>query len=152
MEINFYGVWQDDIQKVVAVLLEKTYQSAKNSVLLVATKEESDFLNAKLWSVASWLPHCLAGESREEDHPVVIFINNENNNIDVKNNAQFLFVFGSAKHYDLEKFEKAYIIFDLKNDTAVKNNRARWKELQQQEYIMRFYKQNEKGKFEETKL
>lgn len=152
MEINFYGVRQDDIQKVVAILLEKSYQSGKNSSLLVSTKEEADFLNAKLWSVASWLPHCLQGEKREEDHPVVIYINNEEEIIDIKNNANFLFVFGSAKHYDLEKFEKIYIVFDLKNEFSVKNNRARWKDLLQQDHTMCFYKQNEKGKFEETKL
>lgn len=152
MEINFYGVWQDDIQKVLAILLEKSYQSGKNCVLLVSTKEEADFLNAKLWSVASWLPHCLEGEAREEDNPVVIYINNTEESINIKNNADFLFVFGSARHYNLEKFEKAYIVFDLKNEFSVKNNRARWKELLQQDYTMRFYKQNEKGKFIETKL
>ncbi len=152
MEVNFYGVWQDDIQKVIAVLLEKSYQNSKNSSLLVATKEEADFLNAKLWSVSSWLPHCLEGDNREEDHPVVIHINNESESIDVKNNANFLFVFGSAKHYDLDKFEKIYIIFDLKNEFSVKNNRSRWKELQESGHIISFYKQNEKGKFEETKV
>lgn len=152
MEINFYGVRQDDIQKVVAVLLEKSYHSGKNCSLLVSTKEEADFLNAKLWSVASWLPHCLEAEKREEDHPVVIYINNDAETIEIKNHADFLFVFGSARHYNLEKFEKAYVIFDLKNEFSLKNNRARWKELLHQNHTMRFYKQDEKGKFIETKL
>lgn len=152
MEINFYGVRQDDIQKVVAVLLEKSYLLGKKSSLLVSSKEEADFLNSKLWSVAMWLPHCLEGEQREEDYPIVIHINNEEKVINVKNEASFLFVFESAKHYDLEKFEKIYVIFDLKNDFSVKNNRARWKELQDSGNSISFYKQNEKGRFEETKL
>ncbi|MDR0485018.1 MAG: DNA polymerase III subunit chi [Alphaproteobacteria bacterium] len=152
MEINFYGVLQDDVQKVVAVLLEKAYKTNKNSVLLVPTVEEAKSFDARLWSAVSWLPHCLEGDSKEEKAPLVISFNGVSQSINVKNNASFCFVFGESEHYDLEKFEKIYIIFDLRNQNSVKFNRERWKDLQQKNYAMRFYKQNQQGKFEETKL
>jgi DNA polymerase IIIc chi subunit len=152
MEINFYGVSQEDITKVVCVLLEKAYKTNSNSVLLVSNAEEAKNFDSKLWSSISWLPHCLHGDSREEQTPVVIYTINNQEDISIKNHAKLCFIFEETPHQNLEKFEKAYIIFDLKNAASLKYNRERWKDLSQQNYEMKFYKQNQQGKFEETKL
>ncbi|MCL2566918.1 MAG: DNA polymerase III subunit chi [Alphaproteobacteria bacterium] len=152
MEINFYGVLQEDVAKVACVLLEKAYKANSNSVLLAANTEEARNFDAKLWSSISWLPHCMAGEAREQETPLVIYDLNLSQDISVKNQAKLCFILGETPYNNLEKFEKAYIIFDLRDSNALKANRERWKTLVQKDYMMRFYKQNQQGKFEETKI
>lgn len=71
-EIAFYGILNNDVYKVLAVLLEKSLKINKACHIFGNNVEESEYINKYLWSSVAWLPHCLVGTKEEEQTPVVI--------------------------------------------------------------------------------
>ncbi len=145
-DIAFYHLQNSPLEAVLPVLLEKTLGAGKRALVLAASDERVEALNALLWShnPNGWLPHGSAKDGDAEDQPIWLSTDQENANA-----ASFLFLTDGASSTDLETYERCFDLFDGRDPTAVDAARERWKSLKDTGHQLTYWQQNERGKWEE---
>ncbi|PIR32009.1 MAG: DNA polymerase III subunit chi [Alphaproteobacteria bacterium CG11_big_fil_rev_8_21_14_0_20_44_7] len=144
MEVSFYHLSSTPIEKAVPILLEKAYEGGHRCMVL-AKEQDIDAFDKTLWTFhpRKFLPH---GTKNPEKQP--IFITSKNDN---QNNATVIAVV-NAEVIDMNGFEKILDIFDGNVEADLSAARARWKSYKEQGANLRYWFQDEKGKWLEKQI
>jgi len=126
MEILFYHLEQQPLEKVVPVLLEKTLERGWKAVVELGSKERAEVLDNALWAWRddSFLPHGIEGEDTDPLQPILLTTSNANTN---QANVRF-FVGGAVPRVEGDYARLVYM-FDGHDPDAVTKARAVWKQL-----------------------
>jgi DNA polymerase-3 subunit chi len=127
-EVYFYHLTQRPLEAVLPVLLERVLARGGRAVVRGRDPERMAWLDQKLWlgSDDGFLPHGLAGGAHEARQPVLLTTGAENPNA-----AGFLMLVDGAElaPAELTALERACILFDGNDGTAVDHARGQWKAL-----------------------
>lgn len=150
--VNFYGVnattnVNPTLYKVLVKLLEKTVELNKNSMVFSNSTELLKELDDFMWTNSNWLPHALNSDNYKDKQPILL-----SNELKNYNKFSYLFVIDSSDFKVLPELEKICIIFNLNQIESMAFFEDQWKALQKAGFILKYFKQDKEGKFQNAML
>ncbi len=144
-DIGFYHLTVSPLERALPRLLEKVLQTKKRAVILCATQERLEFLNAALWTGGkiSFLPHGSAQEGFPHDQPIWLTLEDEN-----PNGAEFLIQIEGVDSPSLASYQRCLDLFDGADEGAVKAARARWTKYKESNHTVTYWTQAPTGEWE----
>ena len=149
VEISFYHLQQNSLEKTLPKLLEKIYGGRMKAVVLVENEEKLKEINDQLWtySQSSFLPHGCEKDGFKKDHPIWLTTGLEN-----PNDASVLVVVEGEEIKDFGAFDKCLNLFNGHDDAAVRRARQRWQNYRQQGHTLTYWFQDSKGTWQKKDL
>lgn len=146
-EIWFYHLERSTLDQVLPELLDKTLQRGWRALVRVADPSKLDQIDEHLWTWRddSFLPHGRAGQDHAERQPILLSQTGEN-----PNGAQALFIVDQSDLGSVEGYERCFIIFDGRDDTALNHARERWKALKGEGAELAYWKQSDEGRWQKA--
>jgi len=146
-EIWFYHLERSTLDQVLPELLDRTLQRGWRARVRVADPDRRTEIDERLWTWRddSFLAHGLADQPHAERQPILLTAGHEN-----LNGSQALFIIDGSDMAITEEFERCFIIFDGRDETALQTARQRWKALKEQEANLAYWKQSDEGRWEKA--
>lgn len=146
-EIWFYHLERSTLDQVLPELLDKTLQRGWRARVRVADANRLADIDERLWSWRedSFLAHGLSDQPHAERQPILLTTGTENPNA-----SQALFIVDGSDMTVTEEFERCFIIFDGRDETALHGARERWKTLKGQGANLAYWKQSDAGRWEKA--
>jgi DNA polymerase-3 subunit chi len=137
-EVWFYHLERSPLEQVLPELLERTLQRGWKALVRTGQPERVEHLDGWLWSWRddSFLPHGTADEPMADRKPVLL-----TTALDNPNAAEALFLVDGAEPGDLTPHERCILIFDGRDDAALKAARGRWKTFKDEGLPVSYWKQ-----------
>jgi DNA polymerase-3 subunit chi len=137
-EVWFYHLERSPLEQVLPELLERTLQRGWKALVRTGQPERVEHLDGWLWSWRddSFLPHGTADEPMADRQPVLL-----TTALDNPNAAEALFLVDGAEPGDLTPHERCILIFDGRDDAALKAARGRWKTFKDEGLPVSYWKQ-----------
>lgn len=146
-EIWFYHLERSTLDQVLPELLDKTLQRGWRALVRIADPARMDEIDENLWTWRddSFLAHGRAGQDHADRQPILLSQTGENPNA-----AQALFIVDQSDMGPVEGYERCFIIFDGRDETALNHARERWKALKGQMSNLAYWKQSDAGRWEKA--
>ena len=146
-EIWFYHLERSTLDQILPELLDKTLQRGWRARVRVADPARRADIDERLWSWRedSFLAHGLADQPHAERQPILLTAGNEN-----PNTSQALFIVDGSDMAITEEFERCFIIFDGRDETALHGARECWKTLKGLGASLAYWKQSDEGRWEKA--
>ncbi|MGP8231094.1 MAG: DNA polymerase III subunit chi [Methylovirgula sp.] len=149
MEIWFYHLQTQRLERALPALLERALAQGWRVVVQAASEERLDALDDVLWTYAdaSFLAHGRARDGDAEMQPVYLTCGGENPNA-----ARLrLFVDGADIAGGLAPdaaYDRAILLFDGNDPDQLDSARAQWKALKSSGFPLTYWQQTEAGGWE----
>ena len=146
VEFAFYQLRRSPLEKALPKLLEKVLESGRRALVLAASEERAETLNAALWTYdqGSFLPHGTAREGRPERQPIFLATDDAN-----ANGAQVAVMVDGVAPADPARFERCLDMFDGTDPAALEAARARWRAHKERGDTVTYWEQTERGGWEQ---
>lgn len=144
-EVAFYQLRTMALERALPKLLEKVLGSGHRAVVLGASEERIEALNAALWSgdPNAFMPHGSARDGRPERQPIYLTAAEEN-----PNGADILVVVDGGEPAMMTAFQRCLDIFDGTDTEALKAARQRWAARKDQGVAVSYFEQSADGRWE----
>jgi DNA polymerase-3 subunit chi len=147
-ETLFYHLERRALEDVLPGLVEKSLQRGWRAAIKTESSERSDALDTLLWTYddQTFLPHAQSGDGAAALQPVLISVEEGN-----PNSAEIFFYVGGAMPSDwagLSGLARVVLLFDGRNEEALAQARAAWKEAKAAGHDVTYWKETPAGKFE----
>ena len=144
-EVWFYHLERTDVEAALPPLLEKCLSRGWRALVRGGVEERLDALDVSLWTFKdeSFLPHGRAGRDEAARQPVYLTGGDGN-----PNEAKALIVLDGADSADADRFERAIVLFDGRDETALGLAGARWKTAKEAGLAVSYWKQTGAGGWE----
>jgi DNA polymerase-3 subunit chi len=141
-EIGFYHLTRTGPDEVLPKLLGRTLAAGQRAVVICGSEERVAALDASLWLAADpdWLPHGTRLMGYPELQPIWLTAEDE-----APNGARFLFLVDGARSARLAAFERAFDLFDGRDEAAVAAARRRWTEAKRNGHSITYWQQGPRG-------
>ncbi len=141
-EVWFYQLERSGLDHALPELLEKTLARGWRALVRCAGRDRLDHLDGWLWSYRdeSFLPHGSADAMQADRQPVLLTLAADNSN-----GAQAVFLLDGAEAPALDGFERCVVIFDGRDETALRSARERWREVKAEGHAASYWRQSEDG-------
>ncbi len=145
VEIAFYQLRRTPLEKALPKLLEKVLESDRRALVLAASEERAEALNAALWTYdqGSFLPHGTARDGRPERQPILLATDDA-----APNGAGIAVMVDGVAPADPGRFERCLDIFDGSDTAALKAARARWRGHRERGDTVTYWEQTQSGSWE----
>lgn len=144
-EVLFYHLLNRPLERVLPPLLEKSLERGWRVVVECGSEERVAALDSWLWeySEASFLPHERIRDGTEADQPIWL-----TSGADRPNNAHVRFLVDGARPGEVEQYSRIVLIFDGRDEDAVRVAREDWKDLKGAGHTVTYWQQTERGGWE----
>jgi DNA polymerase III subunit chi len=144
-EVWFYHLEHRSLESVLPELLERTLAKGWRAVVQCGAQDRVEALDAHLWTYAddSFMPHGTARDGAAERQPIFLTHGDDN-----PNQAQVRVLTDGADIPDLTGYTRALILFDGRNDDALKRARQQWKAIKALGLPAAYWQQSDAGKWE----
>jgi DNA polymerase-3 subunit chi len=148
-EALFYHLERRRLDDVLPGLVERSLERGWRARVRAESAERAAALDALLWTYSeeSFLPHAVAGEGISMQQPVLISVEDGN-----ENSANVLFLVGGATVNDWSQsaatFERIVLLFDGRDPQALSAAREAWKSAKAASLDVTYWKENSAGKWE----
>jgi DNA polymerase-3 subunit chi len=141
-ELWFYHLERTELEAALPPLLEKCLAKGWRAIVRGGVEERLDALDIALWTWRddSFLPHGRAGRDDSPNQPIWLTGADDNPNA-----AQALFLIDGADWPDSDKFERATMMFDGRDEAALAIARDRWKVAKETGATVSYWRQTETG-------
>ncbi len=142
-EVWFYHLERSSLDEVLPELLERTLARGWRAVVRGTDRERLEQLDDRLWTwkPESFIGHALDDAPEPERQPVLL-----TDTVGAPTNcADALFLVDDAEPGELEPFARCLILFDGRDEAAVKAARARWRTVKTAGHPVSYWKQAERG-------
>ena len=138
-EVWFYHLERASLEQVLPELLEKTLARGWRALIYSTDSDRLAALDTALWTYRdeSFLPHGMVGEGADDRQPILLTTDGVNANA-----AQALFVLDQAP-MDISAYARCILIFDGRDDAALKRARGYWSGWKTQGKNLAYWKQGE---------
>jgi DNA polymerase-3 subunit chi len=145
MEIFFYHLEQQPLEKVLPNLLARSLERGWRVVVQAGSEERVEALASLLWSYSdeSFLPHGTASDGYPSLQPVWLTSGSGN-----PNNAQVRFLVDGAIGEELAGLTRAIYMVDGSNPEAVETARGEWKRARADGHEVSYWRQDENGRWQ----
>lgn len=146
-EVWFYHLERSTLDQVLPELLDRTLQRGWRARVRVADADQRRDIDERLWSWRpdAFLAHGEAQEPHADRQPILLTSDDAN-----LNRSQALFIVDGSDMSLREEFERCFIIFDGRDDTALATARGRWKALKEAGANLAYWKQSDEGRWEKA--
>jgi DNA polymerase-3 subunit chi len=143
MEILFYHLEQQPLEKILPVLLEKSLERGWKAAVEVGSAERAQSLDSALWNWRddSFLPHAIDGGDADQSQPVLLTTTNQNANA-----AEIRFFVDRALPRAEGNYARLVFMFDGHDPDAVEDARKCWKELSPDNEVT-YWQQDQSGRW-----
>jgi DNA polymerase-3 subunit chi len=126
VDILFYHLERQPMEKVLPLLLEKTLERGWRAVVELSSEERADQLDQVLWTWRddSFLPHARAGGEMDADQPILLTLGKAN-----PNGAEVRFYVDRAVPEETQGYTRLVYLFDGHDPDAIAEARAAWRAL-----------------------
>lgn len=142
MQVDFYQLSRDPVERVVSLLAGKVLESGARLSIAARDPVLRERLSEALWAAdpPAFLAHGMAGEDHAERQPILI-----GETCDRTNQASMVLLADGEWHEDATRFERAMLLF---GESATEAARELWRSFAGRENIeRRFFKQDERGRW-----
>jgi DNA polymerase III subunit chi len=145
-EVLFYQLQRQPIEKVLPVLIEKSYERGWRVAVQSSSDERIDLLDAHLWTYRDdgFLPHGTYKESAVAEQPIVLTVHDSN-----PNGATVRFLIdGSPVPADAATYDRIVLLFDGEDPDALEAARSRWREAKEQGFEVTYWQADGQGRWQ----
>ena len=141
-EVGFYHLTRTGPDQALPQLLGRTLAAGQRAVVVCASDERVAALDAALWlsTDPDWLPHGTAAAGNADLQPIWITAADE-----APNGARFVFLVEGAAAATLAAFDRAFDLFDGRDEAAVAAARERWKAAKAAGHTLTYWQQTPRG-------
>ena len=141
-EVWFYHLERTALEQALPDLLEKTLAKGWKALVRTGDAARLEQLDEWLWTWRddSFLPHGVVGEVHAAREPVLLTAQVEN-----VNGADALFVIHRADVGELEGYQRCVLMFDGRDETALKAARKQWKTVKALGHPVSYWQETDKG-------
>ena len=142
-ELWFYHLERSELERALPPLLEKCLQRGWRALVRAGSPERLDQLDTAIWTFRddSFVPHAREGDAARQ--PVWLTLEGGN-----PNGAQALFLVDHAPWEDIAAFERASLMFDGRDQSALETARSRWKQAKDAGVAVSYWRESASGKWE----
>lgn len=146
MDVYFYHLEQQTLDRVLPSLLEKTLARGWRAVVQAGSEDRLDALDLMLWTYAddSFLPHGTARIGHSSEQPIYLTLGTEN-----PNNAGVRFLVDGAESHEFAGAERFVYVFDGHDTDALASARAQWKAAKAAGCTVTYWQQSQSGRWEQ---
>jgi DNA polymerase-3 subunit chi len=138
--IGFYHLSRSALSQALPRLLSRTLAAGQRALVLGKTADGLENLSAALWAQPEWLPHGAAADGDPDLQPIWLSLEPE-----ALNGARYLFLTDGAETAELQRFDRAFDLFDGNRPDAVAAARARWRNARSAGHTLTYWQQTESG-------
>lgn len=144
-DVRFYHLQKQDLDAALPAILQKAFQSGKNIVVRMRDDKEIERMNKHLWAFKPevFLPHGSKKDGNAAQQPIWLSAND-----DTPNNAKILILTQGKIEKDLSSYDMCCEMLDGRDEKAITDARARWKEYQAAGHDVTYWYQSETGGWE----
>ena len=144
-EVAFYQLRATRLENALPRILEKALAGGHRALVIGATEERMETLNAALWTFdpASFLPHGTRRDGHSEKQPVLLSTEPDN-----LNGADILVLLDGVEAEGVSDYDRCLDIFDGNDTEALDAARARWQARKSAGDTVTYWEQSEGGKWE----
>lgn len=142
-EIGFYHLTRRDVAQALPQLLGRTLEAGQRALVLCADAERVAALDTALWVCPQpdWLPHGTPATGNADLQP--IWLTTEDS--EAPNGARYLFLIDGATSAHLDRYERAFDLFDGRDESSVAAARQRWVAAKKAGHALTYWQQTERG-------
>ena len=145
-EVLFYHLQTQTLEQALPKLIQATLDRGQRALVRCGTPEGLEALDEHLWTFRdeSFLPHGLAGDTHEAEHPVLLSLD-----ADAPNGAAWLFLVEDAPAVpdEMARFERAVVMF---GGAGAEDARDAWRAVKAAGLDATYWKQTEQGRWEKA--
>ncbi len=143
-EVRFYHLTRTALDQALPQMLEKTLERGRRAVVRAGSESRVEALSARLWTYhdRAFLPHGTVTDGRARRQPVWLTVEDE-----APNGAEVLFLTDGTGSDRIADYGLCAILFDGRDDTAVGEARAQWKELKDAGHDVTYWQQDDAGRW-----
>jgi DNA polymerase-3 subunit chi len=153
MEIWFYHLTREPLERTLPLLLERSLERGWNAVVQAQSEERLAALDDALWtwSDASFIPHGTARDGDPETQPVYL-----TTGVDAPNDAKIRFFVDGAQISPVvdapnaRAYDRCVFMFDGTDAEDLAAARAQWKLLKDKGHALSYWRQTESGGWEKV--
>jgi DNA polymerase III subunit chi len=144
MEVYFYHLERQPLEKVLPQLLERSLERGWRVVIQASSEERVEALTSMLWAYSdeSFLPHGNANDGFPQLQPIWLTSGSDN-----PNSAHVRFLVDGAGVQDFTGLVRAIHVFDARHAEAVEQARAEWKRAKADGHEVSYWRQDERGRW-----
>lgn len=141
-DIGFYHLTRTGPDQALPQLLGRTLAAGQRAVVRCASAERVAALDAALWlsTDPDWLPHGTPDSGQADLQPIWITTEDA-----APNGARFLFLVDGMGSDRLAEFDRAFDLFDGRDEQAVAAARGRWTAARAAGHTLTYWQQTAKG-------
>ncbi len=146
MRVDFYHLSSSPVERTLPQLLERILKTGERAVVMAASQDRLEALSNTLWTYSpnSWLPHGSVKDGFAAQQPVWLTDNDEN-----PNGAKFLVLMDGMSSSRMGEYDRCLDIFDGNVEPMREAARDRWKAAKAAGHELRYWQQDEVGKWAE---
>jgi DNA polymerase-3 subunit chi len=144
MDVYFYHLEQQTLERVLPSLLEKTLARGWRAVVQAGSADRLEALDLSLWTYAddSFLPHGTARIGHSSEQPIYLTLGSEN-----PNGAGVRFLVDGAEAQEFAGAERFVYVFDGHDSDALASARAQWKAANAGGCTVTYWQQSKCGRW-----
>lgn len=145
MDVFFYHLEQQPLERVLPQLLERSLERGWRVVVQASSEERIEALASLLWTYSdeSFLPHGTAIDGLPQLQPIWLTSGADN-----PNGAHVRFLVDGAQANDFAGLTRTIHMFDGRNPEAVEQARAEWKRAKTNGHEVSYWRQDEHGRWQ----
>lgn len=142
-ELWFYHLEKSELERALPPLLEKSLQRGWRALVRAGSEARLEALDQAIWTFRddSFVPHAREGDPMRQP----VWLTTEADN---PNQAQALFIIDNAEPGDISGFERACLLFDGNDQSALEMARSRWKQAKDAGIMASYWKESAAGRWE----
>jgi DNA polymerase-3 subunit chi len=139
-EVGFYHLTRSTLAQALPKLLVRTLGAGHRALVVAPAEPDVEILNTMLWAQPDWLPHGAAADGDPDLQPIWLSTDAE-----PVNGARYLFLVEGAGTDRLDRFDRAFDLFDGNVVASVEAARNRWKSAKASGHALTYWQQGETG-------
>jgi DNA polymerase-3 subunit chi len=146
MDVYFYHLEHQTLERVLPSLLEKTLARGWRAVVQAGSEDRLEAIDLSLWTYAddSFLPHGTARIGHASEQPIFLTVGSEN-----PNGAGVRFLVDGAEASAFEGAERFVFVFDGRDPDALASARLQWKAAKAAGCTVAYWQQSQSGRWEQ---
>jgi DNA polymerase III subunit chi len=145
-EVWFYHLERTTADAELPRLLQRGLERGLRMAVVTSTLERVKQFSQKLWGLEdiSFIPHGFEGEPHPTSQPIYLCTDDT-----IPNAAAFAFYIDGTSPTSLQNLERASIMFDGTNETALEQARTLWRHFKSENATIRYWKQDDEGRWKD---
>ena len=139
-EIGFYHLTRSTLEQALPRLLVRTLAAGQRALVMTPDEASRDALSDALWQQPAWLPHGTDKDGDADLQPIWLSVDPE-----PLNGARYLFLTYGVAADTIDRFDRAFDLFDGNREDSVRGARVRWKAFRNAGNPVTYWQQTEKG-------